>query len=270
VQVVKPRTAKLLVRKLLSDEAGRLEFEQNGMKRRLQGTLLVAAAKYEVDDWLKDYIWDSVTYYNDFEYALLCTRILSWRLDNSCFRFHQILIPRLSQPWHIDQYLKQLAAILRRFRGARLFLLWYHSFSDTAAALPSVPMELWTAAVESILEEFSADPCSQLLRAEFEARRGTLTAHRFLEIVGLYDEAGPEMVIETLCRLHAMIRWELVVPADPAAFALKEPYTLNALGFSFALDPRSPVAKVLDQAYVRVLELSLGLDQDSEVDLELD
>ncbi len=70
--------------------------------------------------------------------------------------------------------------------------------------------------------------------------------------------------------MQQIVEWELVVPDDPAASGLKEPYSLNVLGASYALDPKSATAQIIDRAYVRVLEQGVGMEHDREEDTEYD
>jgi hypothetical protein len=267
-QVVKPRGSKLIIRKLLADGIGQIEFEQKGSRRQLQGSLLSAAAKYDVDDWLRDYIWASAAEYSNFEYALLCMRILSWRLDDSCFKFHQILIGRLADQWHIEQYRRQLFAVIRRVK-CRLFLLWYQSFyPQKANKVPRDALIKWSEVTESVLLQFPQDPYAKLMLAELRAEKGKLRSQEFLEIVNLYNDAAGEIVIQTLVRLHENYAWELVLPEDPAASAFRGPYRLNLPGFSTTFDPELPDTKVLDQAYIRILEKETGVAPDHEADVE--
>src|ERR1700733_12668654 len=169
-QVTKPKS-KHAIRKLLVDGVGKFEFEQAGRARRLQGTLLSAAGKYEVDEWLRDYIWRSMEEYRDFEYGLLCMRVLSWRPgDDSWFKFHSRLIPRFEDETDVSQYAMELFPIARR-TGFRLLVDWYLKYSKGQRKLPLRSVALWRKGAERALRRFGKDPHAELILTAMQVER---------------------------------------------------------------------------------------------------
>lgn len=261
-QVAKPRRAKATVRRLLSEGIGRFEFHQNGVGRSLQNTVLGAAAKYEVDDWLRDYIWRSVSTATTFSDALFYLRLLSRRTDDSCFKFHQVLIPRFSEESHANLYEMQIVPILRRL-GCRLFLLWYHEALEELEKMPKASVRLWEGAAEKALHQFSGEMSGKLMLAEIKARREGLVATEILAIAGMPAQADGDLLLDSLFHLHPVVNWEYIGPENYAAIAVKEPHTLTSSfprphGSWVALNPRSPAFGIIDQAYRRVLEAIFG------------
>jgi len=248
-QVVRPPVQSLL-RTMLATGFGNTTVQEMGRETKLQSNLLLVVAKYGVDDWLVEYIWKtSEKNYDDFEYGLLCMRILSWRLDSSCLAYHRNLIPLFKNSLHVAQYQPEFYLVIKRL-GCRLVMNWFQTFITKIELFESHSFELWIQGFQVAHLRYKDDPYALSVLAELKARDGRFDINTLSELARVRSEREPDLIPNFMLRIKDTVSWEyddamaLIAPQ----FAFPHLHLFRSKSFSAPLEMGSPELELLDRA----------------------
>jgi hypothetical protein len=126
VSAIKPPESRHDLERYLEDKAFRwITFEESPLQR----DLLSARANYGVDDYLVHYIRRTSAEIDDYDYQLLCFRLLSLRTDGQPWLFLNRLLPDLTNRQRMLQLTRVLGEIVSR-RGFQDLLRWRLASDD--------------------------------------------------------------------------------------------------------------------------------------------
>lgn len=247
-QVAKPPVEGFL-RHLLASGFGSTYMTGSEEQTALEETLLLAVAKYGVDDWLVDHIWRVSQTNFTFDFGLLCLRVLSWRLDDSCLTYHNLLIPRFETERHRAQYQPEFYLISKRL-GCRAILKWFQDFITSVDHFPVDSVSLWTAGLEASLLRHPKDSYAQIVIAELKVRSNRFDAHTLSALAQLKDHREPDLPANFMVRIKDTIGWVYDDPNDLAIplFAFRNPHEFRSERFNAPLKKNSLEMNLLDRA----------------------
>src|ERR1043165_4208587 len=201
ITYVKPLRAKELLRRDLREAA--LPDVKFG-PYPLQRMLLVALARYGVDDDIAEYIYDSCKENPDFSYLLLCLDILSPRSGDEAYRFIERIAPLIKSEVEAMHLCMQLRADLP-ITGRRAFYEWYLGAGEGMRSRFPRETELFKEALKQLVlppllaaPSLHAPAYAVLLSAQLQAEERLLTAEELYIIASLYKDVGEEVVTSAL------------------------------------------------------------------------
>jgi hypothetical protein len=145
-----PGEAKQLLRRRLREGIFR-NLRWRG--QNLHHLVLQACSKYHVDEGLAKWIQRSARSSKDYDYLLLCQRILAATGDQRAFYFTERLLPLIDSSEVASEATRQLASISKKL-GYADFLHWFKSRSFH---LESSYRQNWLLFVDSLRERLLSD-----------------------------------------------------------------------------------------------------------------
>ena len=197
----KPQLAERLVRQHLLEGA---LLDVTFGPYALQHLLLVASARYDLDERLVDYIYDSCRRDTDYGYLLLCLDLLATRGGPEAYRFIERLMPAIKSTVEAMQLCMQLRADLP-ITGYRAFYDWYLSDEESLRTRFPEEMKLFKAALKTLVLRPPLDAWklnlpayAVLLSAQLQAEERQLKPEELFAVAAQHKEVGEGVVIEAL------------------------------------------------------------------------
>jgi hypothetical protein len=185
---------KLLRRRLREGIFRRLTYGH----QNLHNLLLVVCSKYNVDDELFRYVQRSARASKDFDYRLLCQRVVSTVEGPYAYHFIERLLPLMNSSEEAAAAIRQLTSISERL-GYHDLLDWYRSRSIELALTWEQHWSLFTNALRNRLLTDRALPVlarqdrdAVLLYAELRIAEDLIQLNSILTIAKLHEHIGVE------------------------------------------------------------------------------
>ena len=182
--------------------------------------ILVARAKYGVDDDLLQYIYKSARSSTDFSYLLLCFRLITSQGSLEVWRFLGLLVPHTTSDLNARQLSRQILGRIT-YLGAKGFYVWFRQPPRSLFATYHTSLAALTEALRHVFPWNSEihnndDPYRILLTASLCADVNSFSPSDLQSLSQLSDR--PDVELPHLCEVIWRIRESASGDYNPVLF----------------------------------------------------